>query len=156
MKPILILAAVSVVLAACSAQPETPSLAVVEATDALCRPTPNGRDVTACYITLTASQADRLVSVSTPLAATAEVHEMKTEGGIMQMGALIGGLPLPAGDAVSLAPGGNHIMLTGVKTPLAAGDAVALTLTFEKAAPLGVQANVGQPAPAQAPAHTGH
>lgn len=155
MKRILILAAASATLAACSAQPETSTLAVVEATDALCRPTPNGRDVTACYVTLTASQADLLVSVSTTL-ANAEVHEMKTEGGIMQMGALTGGLPLPAGEAVSLAPGGNHIMLTDVKTPLAAGDTVALTLTFEKAAPLGVQASVGQPAPAQASAHTGH
>ena len=151
MKLILILAAVSAALAACSAQPETPSLAVVEATDALCRPTPNGRDVTACYLTLTASQADRLISVSTTL-ASAEVHEMKTEGGIMQMGALTGGLPLPAGEAVSLAPGGNHIMLTGVKTPLAAGDTVPLTLTFEKAAPLGIRATVGQPGPA----HAGH
>ena len=151
MKPILILAAVSAALAACTVQPEAPSFAVVEATDALCRPTPNGRDVTACYVTLTASQADRLVSVSTTL-ADAEVHEMKTEGGIMQMGPLIGGLPLPAGEAVSLAPGGNHIMLTGVKTPLAAGDTVALTLTFDKAAPLGTRATVGQPGPA----HTGH
>ena len=155
MKRILILAAASATLAACSAQPESSTLAVVEATAALCRPTPNGRDVTACYVTLTASQADRLVSVSTTL-ANAEVHEMKTKGGIMQMGALTGGLPLPAGEAVSLAPGGNHIMLTGVKTPLAAGDTVALTLTFEKAAPLGVQASVGQPTPTQASAHTGH
>ena len=28
------------------------------------------------------------------------------------------GLPLPAGQAVSLAPGGNHIMLMGVTEPL--------------------------------------
>lgn len=157
MKPILILAAVAATLAACTAQPEAPSLAVVEAAEALCRPMPNGRDVTACYITLTASQADRLISVSTPLAATAEVHEMKTEGGIMQMGVLTGGLPLPAGEAVGLAPGGNHIMLTGVKIPLAAGDTVALTLTFEKAATLVVQATVGQPTPSSSPdEHTAH
>lgn len=157
MKPILILVAVAATLAACTAQPETPSLAVVEATDALCRPTPNGRDVTACYITLTASQAHRLISVSTPLAQTAEVHEMKTEGGIMQMGALTGGLPLPAGEAVSLAPGGNHIMLTGVKTPLAAGDTVALTLTFEKAAVVEIEATVGQPTPSPRPdQHSAH
>lgn len=154
MKRILILAAASAALAACSAQPETSALAVVEATDALCRPTPNGRDVTGCYVTLTASQADRLVSVASPSAGVAEIHEMKTEGGIMQMAELPDGLALPAGEAVSLKPGGNHIMLMQVKTPLAAGDTVSLTLTFEKAAPLGVRAAVGQPAPAAG--HTGH
>lgn len=153
MKYILI-AAASATLAACSAQPENATLAVVEATDAVCRPTPNGRDVTGCYVTLTASQADRLVSVASPSAGTAEIHDMKTEGGIMKMAQLPEGLALPAGEAVSLKPGGNHIMLMQVKTPLAAGDTVSLTLTFEKAAPLGVRAAVGQPAPAGG--HTGH
>ena len=154
MKRILILAAASAALAACSAQPETSTLAAVEATEAVCRPTPNGRDVTGCYVTLTASQADRLVSVASPSAGTAEIHDMKTEGGIMKMAQLPEGLALPAGEAVSLKPGGNHIMLMQVKTPLAAGDTVSLTLTFEKAAPLGVRAAVGQPAPAGG--HTGH
>lgn len=153
MKYILI-AAASATLAACSAQPENATLAVVEATDAVCRPTPNGRDVTGCYVTLTASQADRLVSVASPSAGTAEIHDMKTEGGIMKMAQLPEGLALPAGEAVSLKPGGNHIMLMQVKSPLAAGDTVSLTLTFEKAAPLGVRAAVGQPAPAGG--HTGH
>ncbi|WP_374597794.1 copper chaperone PCu(A)C [Brevundimonas sp.] len=153
MKYILI-AAASATLAACSAQPENATLAVVEATDAVCRPTPNGRDITGCYVTLTASQADRLVTVASPSAGTAEIHEMKTEGGIMKMAELPNGLALPAGEAVSLKPGGNHIMLMQVKSPLAAGDTVSLTLTFEKASPLGVRAAVGQPAPAGG--HTGH
>ena len=124
----------------------------MEAADALCRPTPNGRDISGCYVTLTASQADRLVSVASPSAGTAEIHEMKTEGGIMQMAELPDGLALPAGEAISLKPGGNHIMLMQVKIPLAAGNTVPLTLTFEKAAPLGVRATVGQPGAA----HTGH
>lgn len=142
-------------LAACSpAAPET-DLAKVEVKDAVCRPTPNGRDVTSCYMTLTASTKDRLVSVATPAAATTQIHEMSTEGGVMRMGEMKDGLPLPAGEAVSLAPGGNHLMLMGVTAPLKAGDAVLLTLTFEHAAPLGVNAVVGQPAPA-AGGHGGH
>lgn len=124
------------------AAPETPP--VVTVADALCRPTPNGRNQTACYLTLTASQDDRLVSISSPL-GQAQVHEMKMEGGVMSMAELKDGLPLPAGRGVALEPMGNHVMLTGLSAPLAAGDSIGLTLTFEKAAPLGVRATVGQP-----------
>ncbi len=150
----ILIPAVLIAVAACSPTPEAETLAAVSATDAVCRPTPNGRDVTGCYVTLTASRDDRLVSVTTSAAALAQVHEMSTEGGIMKMGEMTDGLPLPAGQAVSLAPGGNHIMLTGVARPLAEGDAVALTLTFENAQTLGVNARVGQPATPED--HTGH
>ena len=113
--------------------------------DALCRPTPNGRQVTGCYLTLTAPAADTLVSVSSPVAALAQVHEMRMESNMMMMRELEAGLPLPAGQAVSLAPGGNHIMLMGVTEPLKAGDTVPLTLTFANAAPVEITATVGQP-----------
>ena len=113
--------------------------------DALCRPTPNGRQVTGCYLTLTAPAADTLVSVSSPVAALAQVHEMRMESNMMMMRELEAGLPLPAGQAVSLAPGGNHIMLLGVTDPLRAGDTVPLTLTFATAAPVEVTATVGHP-----------
>jgi copper(I)-binding protein len=118
----------------------------VEVSDAVCRPTPNGRDLTGCYMTLTATTDDRLISVSTPAAATSEVHEMSTAGGVMTMAEMTDGLPLPAGQAVSLQPGGNHIMLMQVTVPLAEGDTVELALTFEDAAPITVSARVGNPA----------
>lgn len=129
-------------VAACQNAGVAPS---VEVTDAVCRPTPNGRDLTGCYMTLTAATDDRLVSVSTPAAAIAEIHEMSTEGGIMTMGEMAGGLPLPAGQAVSLQPGGNHLMLIQVITPLADGDTVDLTLTFDQAEPVIVTARIGNP-----------
>ncbi len=147
MKALLALAGVLALTACTEAPPAGPP--TVEVADALCRPTPNGRDVTGCYITLTANTGDRLVSVSSPGSATAEIHEMKTENGVMMMAKLTNGLPLPAGEAVRLRPGGNHIMLMGVSAPLRAGDMVSLSLTFEKAGALGVRARVGQPAPAQ-------
>lgn len=117
----------------------------VEVSDAVCRPTPNGRDVTGCYMTLTATTDDRLLSVSTAAAARAEVHEMSTGGGVMTMRELTAGLPLPAGQETALQPGGNHIMLMQVTSALAAGDTVALTLTFEKAEPVTISARVGNP-----------
>jgi copper(I)-binding protein len=101
--------------------------------------------MTGCYLTLTASRDDRLVAVSSPVAGDGQIHEMKVANGMMSMAELPDGLPLPAGEAVALQPGGNHIMLMALKQPLAEGEMVSLTLTFEHAPPMGVRAVVGQP-----------
>ena len=142
-------------LAACGsgekAGPAGADVPTVSVADALCRPTPNGRRMTACYMTLTASGDDRLVSVSSPRAGRIEIHESKMEGGMMMMTELREGLPLPAGQAVQLKPGGNHLMLLGVADPMAPGETVALTLTFEKAAAMGVHAPVAAPPAGEGP-----
>jgi len=140
--------AVLLTLAACSPGGSGGSgeAATVQAADALCRPTPVGRQMTGCYLTLTTATADRLVSASSPDANMVQIHESRVESGMMMMAELREGLPLPAGETVTLEPGGNHLMLMGVKEPLVAGDTVALTLTFESSPPLELTATVGQPA----------
>jgi copper(I)-binding protein len=120
--------------------------ATVQAVGAICRPTPVGRQMTGCYLTLTTPSADRLVSARSPEANQVQIHESRIESGMMMMRELREGLPLPAGETVALEPGGNHLMLLGVKEPLVAGDTVSLTLTFETSPPLQVTARVGQPA----------
>ena len=141
-----LLAAVLLTLAACSpggggsGEPAT-----VQAAGAICRPTPVGRQMTGCYLTLTTATADRLVSASSPDANMVQIHESRIESGMMMMNEMREGLALPAGETVALAPGGNHLMLLGVQEPLVAGDTVALTLTFETSPPLEVTATVGQP-----------
>ena len=136
-------------LAACSPDaPETRAEGAAVAArsgEVLCRPTPVGRDITGCYLTLTSAADDRLVGVSSPEAARGEIHEMKTEDGVMRMRELTDGLPLAAGQAVHLRPGGDHIMLFGLTRPLVAGDTIDLTLTFEKAPPMTVRAQADQP-----------
>lgn len=117
----------------------------VRAADALCRPTPVGRQATGCYVTLTAPANDRLVGVSSPVAGRIEIHESRVESNMMMMYELKEGLPLPAGQVVELKPGGAHIMLLSVTEPLKAGDTVPLTLTFASAAPVEITASVGQP-----------
>ena len=143
-----ILATALLTLTACSPSGSGPAgeAATVQVAGAICRPTPVGRQMTGCYLTLTTATADRLLTASSPDASMVQIHESRIESGMMMMSELREGLPLPAGGTVALAPGGNHLMLMGVKEPLVAGDTVALTLTFATSAPVEVTATVGQPA----------
>ncbi len=56
-------------------------------------------------------------------------------------------IELPAGKMVELKPGGYHIMLMELKSPLKVGDKIKLTLTFEKAAAMTIDAEVRDQAP---------
>ena len=148
-RPALLIAALTG-LAACSPASDPAAdpapVASVVAADAWCRPSPNGAKAGGCYVTLTAATDDRLTGGSTPRAGMLQVHEMKTENGMMTMSEMAQGLPLPAGEAVALAPGGAHLMLMELTAPLVAGETVPLTLNFADAAPVTVQAKVRQPA----------
>lgn len=81
---------------------------------------------------------DRLMSASSPVAAAVQVHEMKMEGNVMRMRELDGPLEIKPGETVTLAPGGMHLMIMGLKEPLKQGDKVPLTLVFEKAGKIDV------------------
>lgn len=157
MHRILLSAAALLTLTACDAADRAPApAATVQVADALCRPTPVGRQMTGCYLTLTSSADDRLTAVSSPRASLVQIHETRMESNMMMMRELREGLPLPAGEAVVLAPGGNHLMLLGVTEPLVAGDTVPLTLTFAASGPVEVTATVAQPAPAGAAPAAAH
>ena len=49
-------------------------------------------------------------------------------------------IDIPAGGSVQLKPGGYHVMLMELAKPIAAGDTVPVTLTFEKAGEVTVDA----------------
>lgn len=97
----------------------------------------------AVYMTIAnrGAEADAVVSAASDAAGLVELHEVKNEGGVMAMRPLPR-LPLPAGGTLELKPGGYHVMLLGLTRPLHAGDTVKVTLTFEKAAPLTIEAAV--------------
>lgn len=107
------------------------------------RATPGGAKVGGAYLELKAAPGpgDRLVSASSPAAGTVEVHEHINDGGIMKM-RRVDGLAVPGGASVMFKPGGYHLMLMDLKQPLKQGDKVGLTLTFEKAGALVVEAPV--------------
>lgn len=114
----------------------------VTASDAWCRAAPVGAPAGGCYVTLTASVDDRLVAVETPAANHGEIHTMSITDGVMRMRRLANGLALPAGKPVALKPGAEHLMVIGLRRPLAAGGTVSLTLRFAKAPPLTLKAPI--------------
>ncbi len=76
---------------------------------------------------------EKLVAASSPVAASVEIHSMSMEGDVMKMRAL-DSLDIKAGSQVEMKSGnGYHIMLLGLKKPLAAGDKFPMTLHFSKA-----------------------
>lgn len=91
----------------------------------------------------TGSEADRLVSASTDLAGTVEIHLNTVDAqGVMRMRQVEGGIEIPAGGKVALEPGSWHVMLMGLRRPLAEGELFPLTLVFEKAGETTVEVKV--------------
>jgi len=93
-------------------------------------------------ITNTGSEDDRLTSATTPIAGEVQIHEMKLEGDIMKMAELADGLAIPAGETVTLAPGGFHLMFMQLNQALVEGTEVPVTLTFEKAGTVEIMLTV--------------
>jgi copper(I)-binding protein len=118
------------------------SPAPVQVQNAWSRATPPHASTGVIYMTLTSPGGDKLIGASSSVATEASVHETQMQDNVMRMRPIVGGLDLPAGKAVSLAPGGYHIMLEGLKAPLHAGQSVPVHLTFEKAPPQDITVQV--------------
>ena len=93
----------------------------------------------AAYMTIMNKGAtpDRLLSVSTPAARKAELHNHTMEGGLMKMRP-VGVMEITPGNPSVLQPGGLHIMLMGLAEPLVEGRSFPLTLNFERAGSIEV------------------
>ena len=127
----------------------------LELTDLWTRATPPGAAAAGGFLTIAnhGTEADRLVTVSTPQAEIGEIHEMKVEDGVMSMRELESGLEIPAGETVTLEPGGYHLMFVTLKAPFANGEKLPVTLTFEKAGTVETFLHIG---PIGSPAPSGH
>jgi periplasmic copper chaperone A len=69
-----------------------------------------------------------VVSATSSVAAKVELHEVVGQGGTTKMQPKQGGFVIPAGRSHALAPGGDHIMLMGLKQRVRPGTEVSLTL----------------------------
>jgi len=125
-------------------------------TQAWSRATPKGAKTGGAYLTIEnkGTAPDTLLSGSADVAGSVQVHEMSMENGVMKMRPLEKGLAIEPGKTVKLAPGGYHLMLMDLKSPLKKGDKLPLTLEFEKAGKVQVSFDV-QDVGAQGPASGG-
>lgn len=115
------------------------------------RATVAAQPVGAAYLEITSERGATLVDLHSDAADFVEMHTMSHEGDVMRM-RRVERLPLPAGQAVQLAPGGTHLMLIGLKRPLRAGESVSLVLTLEDSAGRIRMEHVTVPVRASAPA----
>jgi copper(I)-binding protein len=89
------------------------------------------------------SSDDRLIRATSDIAEKVELHTHKDAGnGVMQMIEVEEGFVIPAGGSHALARGGDHVMFLGLKQPLAHGDTVTVTLTFERSGDVVVEVPV--------------
>jgi copper(I)-binding protein len=97
----------------------------------------------AVYITVRnhGSEPDALLSAATFAATTVGLHETVEKDGIMLMQSRRQ-FDVPAGASLEMKPGSYHLMLLGVKQALQPGDVVHVTLTFQKAGEMSVDAPV--------------
>jgi hypothetical protein len=86
--------------------------------------------------------ADALLHADVGSAAQkVELHTMAVSNGVMKM-RRVERFAVPAQGEAMLKPGGDHIMLFGLKSPLKVGDSLPMTLTFEQAGTVQVSVKV--------------
>lgn len=122
--------------------------------DAYVRSSGSAAQAAAAFMTLhnAGAAADRLIAASSSVAGTVELHTVVKDGDVMRMRA-VPAIDLPAGQAVTLQPGGLHVMLMDLRRPLAPGESVEITLVFEAAGRRTVNLPVRAMNPGGAPAH---
>jgi len=133
---VLALSAASLLLAACggeaaTVEPESPAstMSSVSLTDAWVRIPPQGRDVTAGYLTIEAADADALTGAVSPSAERIELHTHINDDGVMRMRA-VDRVELPAGETVRFEPGGLHLMVFGLDPQALDAGELTVSLSF--------------------------
>jgi periplasmic copper chaperone A len=107
--------------------------------DAYTRATVPGQQVAGGFMKIeNKGVADQLISASSPVAGEVQLHEMAMDGNVMKM-RQVKDIPVPAGGAVELKPGGLHLMFMNIKAPLTAGETVPVKLKFAKAGEVEVK-----------------
>ncbi|MEO8565841.1 MAG: copper chaperone PCu(A)C [Betaproteobacteria bacterium] len=139
MTRILAIAAVAAIAAAGGTWAHDYRLRTLHIDHPFARATPPGARSGGVYLSIenNGDRTDRLLTVSTPVAGSAGLHQMVMDAGVMRMRA-VAGLDVKPGDRLVLQPGAYHVMLTDLKRPLHAGDTFPLTLGFEKAGSIEV------------------
>lgn len=123
-----------------------PAAETIRVQDTWARETPPGVSNGAAYAILTnvGAEKDRLIAARSPVSETVELHTHLMEGDVIRMRE-VESIEVDPGKPTLLEPGGDHLMLMGLKQPLGAGDHFPLTLEFDKGGKITVQVEVRHP-----------
>ena len=119
------IAGLALMLAACGGS--TTSLTVNDATYRAPL-TDNGAGV--AYFSITSSIEDKIVGLSSPSADRVEMHNSVTSADGLASMVRLDSVDLPAGKAVTFAPGGLHVMVFGPQ-PIADGATFPIQIELE-------------------------
>lgn len=111
---------------------------LINVSSAYINPPMAGRDIASAYMRIQNLTNDKinLISISSPVSQTIEIHNHINDGGVMRMRKLKN-LEIMSGDTVELLPGGLHFML--FETNLSDyKDAIPLILNFENLTPIKI------------------
>lgn len=136
----------------------TVMLGDLEITGGFARATLPAAPVGGGFITITnhGSADDTLIGAESDVAGEVQLHNMTVENDVMKMYEMEGGIPVPAGEVVSLAPGGLHLMFMQLRQPLVEGETVTVTLSFEHAGTIDVVLDIGAIGASSAMDHSAH
>ncbi|MGE8186748.1 copper chaperone PCu(A)C [Pseudomonas sp. NPDC086278] len=110
---------------------------------------PNAPTVAAYFVIQNNGKtADRLLSVDSPIAGEAQLHEHQMQDGLAKM-RQVPSVDIPAGGNVTFAPMAYHVMLIDLKdrSLLTDGKRFPLTMHFEKSGNVTVEVAVQKKAP---------
>lgn len=126
-------------LPAAAAEQSTGLLTVVQPWS---RATPPGAPAGVAYLEIVnRGPADTLVRIASTAAREVQMHTSYSEAGMMRMRP-VESLEIPAQGRVQFKPGGLHLMLMGLQQPLKEGEHIELTLVFQNAGEVRVEAIV--------------
>lgn len=128
-----IAAALLLILAAACGGSDTATVAVppLDVQGAWLRPADSGL-VSAAYLVIVNRDTAPVtfVGAASALAESVSLHETMEMGGMVHMMPLDSAQVIAANDSLVLAEGAKHLMVTGLRRKLAAGDSLPLTLSF--------------------------
>lgn len=131
----------ALILAGCAPAGSAPDIRI---DDAWARATAPGQSNAAVYARIAnAGGSDRLVGVSSS-AGMAMLHASEQGGGMARM-RMLSDVAVPASGEVRLAPGGTHVMLSGLNAPLVAGQSIRVEFRFAAAGSRAVDVAVVAP-----------
>ncbi|MFC8532319.1 copper chaperone PCu(A)C [Nocardia sp. NPDC057227] len=147
------------VLAGCSAGSTAPgrSADAVTVTDQWVKAADSGMSAGFGELRNTGGTPVTVVSATSPAAGRLELHEVVPDAdGAMVMRPKDGGFAIPAGGALTLRPGGDHLMFMELGTPLRTGSTTEVVLTFADGSSTTFSAQVRDFAGAQEEYAPGH